>query len=718
MMLGRVVSLTAVGSSNNTTQSKATFSTPGTVLGGTYLPSFSQTAQDTASGSTTQGTAYTYNPQGNLLSATKAGGGSVSLTYRTGADGKPGELATSVDPNGNITTYNYDTHGNLTSIAAPSITLTPGGSALGSTTISYSGGAGKDLALSRPTTVTDQNGKVTTYTYDDLGRVITQTKSASGTVIQSYALSYDDDGNLLENAVTQGGSTQLYEYSYDTLNRQIDETLPSGATNIYTYDANSNLKTLADSGGTVTYGYDQINRQSSIQEPGAASAITYTYADNANNSQTVTIVLPNGVTTTETRDPAGRVSDTISKTAGGIVRQHLAYSYVRSSTGKQQELVSSEADSVLGNTTSYLYDSLDRLLSATKSAGGAFSYTYDAAGNILTKSAGSTTTRYKYNQGNELCWSLVGTSGNGCGTTPAGGTGFSYDAAGNETVASGVRTSAYNAGEQLTSLTPTGGSAIAASYAFPGQAYRTSLGATTTQQTLLGLSKTTTAATSDYFTRDKTGLLVSQRRPSASTPNKYTYALTDQLGSTRTLLDSTGAVVRRYRYQPYGADDSPSGSWTTTTPIQYAGGQLDAATGLYHFGQRYYDTNIMRWTQQDPVNQATANRYAYVSGNPTNFVDPGGTGVVKDCAGGAVTGTAAGAVEGSAAGGVGALPGAGLGAAGGCAAGVACGAAGRATGSEVVEGVCGVATGARDVYKIAKRPAKRFIDSLADSVGL
>jgi uncharacterized protein RhaS with RHS repeats len=49
--------------------------------------------------------------------------------------------------------------------------------------------------------------------------------------------------------------------------------------NIYTYDANSNLKTLADSGGTVTYGYDQINRQSSVQEPGAASAMTYTYAD-------------------------------------------------------------------------------------------------------------------------------------------------------------------------------------------------------------------------------------------------------------------------------------------------------------------------------------------------------------------------------------------------------------------------------------------------------
>jgi hypothetical protein len=46
------------------------------------------------------------------------------------------------------------------------------------------------------------------------------------------------------------------------------------------------------------------------------------------------------------------------------------------------------------------------------------------------------------------------------------------------------------------------------------------------------------------------------------------------------LLDATGAVVRRYRYQPYGADDSPTGSWTTTTPIQYAGGQLDKTPSI------------------------------------------------------------------------------------------------------------------------------------------
>jgi RHS repeat-associated protein len=58
-----------------------------------------------------------------------------------------------------------------------------------------------------------------------------------------------------------------------------------------------------------------------------------------------------------------------------------------------------------------------------------------------------------------------------------------------------------------------------------------------------------------------------------------------------------------------------------------AGGFYDSA-GTYHFGQRNYDPRLGRWTQADPLNQPDdlrqANRYAYVGGNPVNFVDPTG----------------------------------------------------------------------------------------------
>jgi uncharacterized protein RhaS with RHS repeats len=40
-------------------------------------------------------------------------------------------------------------------------------------------------------------------------------------------------------------------------------------------------------------------------------------------------------------------------------------------------------------------------------------------------------------------------------------------------------------------------------------------------------------------------------------------------------------------------------------------------------GARYYQPELGRWTQQDPSGQ-DANAYAYVGGNPVNFVDPSG----------------------------------------------------------------------------------------------
>ena len=47
-----------------------------------------------------------------------------------------------------------------------------------------------------------------------------------------------------------------------------------------------------------------------------------------------------------------------------------------------------------------------------------------------------------------------------------------------------------------------------------------------------------------------------------------------------------------------------------------------------HFGKRYYDPGLGRWTQQDPIDQPAdlrqANRYVYVGQDPVNHVDPSG----------------------------------------------------------------------------------------------
>lgn len=58
-------------------------------------------------------------------------------------------------------------------------------------------------------------------------------------------------------------------------------------------------------------------------------------------------------------------------------------------------------------------------------------------------------------------------------------------------------------------------------------------------------------------------------------------------------------------------------------PWRYAGQYEDTTTGLYKMGARYYQPELGRWTQPDPSGLA-GNAYAYVGGNPVNFVDPSG----------------------------------------------------------------------------------------------
>jgi len=57
--------------------------------------------------------------------------------------------------------------------------------------------------------------------------------------------------------------------------------------------------------------------------------------------------------------------------------------------------------------------------------------------------------------------------------------------------------------------------------------------------------------------------------------------------------------------------------------------RVESNTGLYTFGQRYYDTDLGRWTQMDPVggtvgNPNSGNPYVYANDLPNMFVYPSG----------------------------------------------------------------------------------------------
>ena len=93
----------------------------------------------------------------------------------------------------------------------------------------------------------------------------------------------------------------------------------------------------------------------------------------------------------------------------------------------------------------------------------------------------------------------------------------------------------------------------------------------------------------------------------------------DNLGSIRAITDDTGSIIYSTSYDPFGNkfDETSYSSYT------YTGKQQDN-TGLYYYGARYYDANLGRFTQLDPILSADDSPYVYVSNNPLKFVDPTG----------------------------------------------------------------------------------------------
>jgi RHS repeat-associated protein len=555
---------------------------------------------------------FKYNSNGDVTSIADAVGRNQAAITRN----SDGTVASVTDGNSNTTTFGYDANHNLNAITppAPGTTL---GTALAATSITND-------ALSRAHVVT--NGKGTfTYTFDNLDRV-TRVDASDGSW---FKLTYDNDGNITKREDNSGNVTN---YTNDPLNRRLTEGFPGSVTTTYTYDDNGNLKTIADASGTVTYGYDEINRVTSIVSPTASGSstdtVSYGYVqDGSAVTHTETITFPGGATENFTLNQSGRLTKVETKSNGGTVLSRRTYTYDLSPlhTGKVQTMTD-----LAGNTTTYTYtdtttgDDVGRLWKAvTRNSGGTittqYDYTYDPAGNrttrVKTDSGGTTTTTYKYNNDNQLCWAYTGTSANTCGSPPSGATTFTYDANGNQLTGGAGGTKVYNIFDRLSSL---GGTSLATLSV--DNTELVGIGASTTlQNNQLGLSRQTLSGTTTAYVRQPDGTASSQR----TTAGKQ-FFLADNIGSTTGLLEtaSGGSIVKNYSYTPDGvATASGSG---TATDLQFAGGYT-LASGLVHFGARYYDPNLARWGQEDPVSQfedlAQGNRYVYVGGDPINRVD-------------------------------------------------------------------------------------------------
>ncbi|WP_331282994.1 RHS repeat-associated core domain-containing protein [Kineosporia mesophila] len=546
---------------------------------------------------------------------------------------------------GHRTAYRYNTNGELTT------TIPSTGGSLANQTYTYD-------SLSRLQTLTDGKGQQTYYGYDAMDR-LTYVQHADGS-IESYFFGGDNSGknngwlrSTTEYPSSGATPSRTTNYGRDDLGRQtaVSNIPLSQGTASLTYDKASNLKVYDDAGGTVTYGYNDADQLTSVQLPGGTcTGLTYASPGTAasrcillqvdDDGRRTGTKYPGGTSVqTNTLDNSGRIKQIVAKTGSTpVARLDLTYSYTEAS--KDTGLVNSVTDAQTAKKTTYTHDGQDRLTvaSTAPAAGGTAStyeaFCYSAAGNRTkyytaagaTCSTASPAATYTYNTANQLTAAT--------GTTPTGatlaGTGFTYDANGNETTAKSAtgRTTTYGDRDQATSFTPTGGTATTQTYAASGNANRLTSGTTSFMASPFSPAPawSTTGTTSTWTVRDPDGKLLAIRIGATTSPTQASeyYPFTDNLDNVRTMVTADPTLTTpsaTYTYSAYGVTTSTTG--TLNQPYRFGGGYTDSSTGLIKTGIRYYDPTHGRFTQQDPTGQEE-HPYLYSKGCPSTFNDPTG----------------------------------------------------------------------------------------------
>ncbi len=433
------------------------------------------------------------------------------------------------------------------------------------------------------------------FTYKPDGRLDTAGNYTGSTVTFGYTYEYYDNGRL--KSVTDNSGRKISYDDYDGIGQTKKVTYFPGTADEhvinYDYDTANRPWHIVSNAGTFTFAYDPLSRRNLLTYPSAVIA-TYGYDD------------LNRLTSLSHQYQATTIA---------------SFSYTHDQAGNRK------TKSGTSNET-YGYDEVYRLLQAVTPR-GTENYTYDEVGNRQT-GPGAKDTAYRYNNGNQMTSGRTfgytyDNAGNQAARTVAANAGKDWTLTWDyenrltkmeKTKGAEKRTIDFKydplgrrIGKDLTTVI--NGVAKTSSWLY------------VYDNDNIALEIFTDGGNAPVKTFYTHGLGVDEHL-AMERGGSYYYYHADGLGSTVAVSDPVRNVVQRYTYDSFGmgkpANNTFSNSYT------YTGREWDKETGLYYYRARYYDPMEGRFISKDPIgfDGGDVNLFAYVQNSPTTRNDPTG----------------------------------------------------------------------------------------------
>ena len=96
----------------------------------------------------------------------------------------------------------------------------------------------------------------------------------------------------------------------------------------------------------------------------------------------------------------------------------------------------------------------------------------------------------------------------------------------------------------------------------------------------------------------------------------------DHNGNVMAYVSESGGFEAQYVYTPFGEVMSQSGTMADIFRFRFSTKYQDEATGLYYYGYRFYDPQLMRFLSRDPIEeQGGLNLYGLAGNDPVDRWD-------------------------------------------------------------------------------------------------